>query len=87
MGGGASLIAVGEARRRHGTGVGRYRPSRLEPEGVTKIAAFMGENPDGFESLEEVGQAIASYQPHRQRSRNPTGFAKNVRRAGTIVAA
>ena len=39
----------------------------------------MGQKPDGFDSLEEVADAIASYQPHRQRPRNLDGLAKNVR--------
>src|SRR4029077_4487574 len=48
-------------------------------EGAQKIQAFMGQKPDGFESLEEVADAIASYQPHRERPRNLDGLAKNVR--------
>jgi len=80
MGGGASLVAVGEGRVDATALVLVDIAPRLEPEGVTKIAAFMKQNPDGFESLEEVGQAIASYQPQRKRSRNLAGLAKNVRR-------
>ena len=45
----------------------------------TKIHAFMSQKPEGFDSLEEVAEAIASYQPHRQRPRNLDGLAKNVR--------
>ena len=52
---------------------------RIEPDGVAKIQAFMSQRPDGFGSLEEVADAIASYQPHRQRPRNLDGLAKNVR--------
>ena len=39
----------------------------------------MSQKPDGFDSLEEVAVAIASYQPHRERPRNLDGLAKNVR--------
>src|SRR5262249_39855249 len=52
---------------------------RIEPAGAAKIGAFMGQKPDGFDSLEEVADAIASYQPHRTRPRSLDGLAKNVR--------
>ena len=37
------------------------------------------QRPDGFDSLDEVADAIASYQPHRSRPQNLDGLAKNVR--------
>ena len=43
---------------------------RIEPDGAAKIQEFMGQKPEGFESLEEVAEAIANYQPHRKRTRN-----------------
>jgi len=52
---------------------------RIEPEGVKNIKAFMFRNPEGFGSLEEVADAIASYQPHRERPTHLQGLAKNVR--------
>jgi non-heme chloroperoxidase len=52
---------------------------QVEPEGVAKIQAFMDQKPDGFESLEEVAEAISNYQPHRKRPRTLDGLAKNVR--------
>src|SRR5436190_14009144 len=39
----------------------------------------MSQKPEDFDSLEEVADAIASYQPHRKRPRNLDGLAKNVR--------
>ncbi|MEO8296614.1 MAG: hypothetical protein ABI574_02290 [Burkholderiales bacterium] len=39
----------------------------------------MNLKPDGFESLEEVAQAIGTYQPHRRRPPSFDGLAKNVR--------
>ncbi len=33
----------------------------------------------GFNTLEEVAEAIGNYQPHRKRPRNLDGLAKNVR--------
>ena len=79
MGGGKSLVAVGEDRV-DATGLVMVDIGpRVEPEGVDKIHAFMTLKPDGFDSLEEVAQAIASYQPHRTRPRTLDGLAKNVR--------
>jgi non-heme chloroperoxidase len=39
----------------------------------------MNQKPEGFDSLEEVAEAIANYQPHRKRPRTLDGLAKNVR--------
>ncbi|MEC7657718.1 MAG: alpha/beta hydrolase, partial [Pseudomonadota bacterium] len=53
----------------------------IERDGQNKIQAFMDQNPDGFESLQEVAEAISNYQPHRKRPRKLDGLAKNVRLA------
>ena len=79
MGGGTSLVAVGEDHVDGSALVLVDIAPRIEPEGVSKIKAFMSQKPDGFDSLEEVAVAIASYQPHRERPRNLDGLAKNVR--------
>lgn len=81
MGGGTSLTAVGEDRVDATALVLVDIAHKVEPEGVKKIRAFMGQKPDGFESLDEVADAIASYQPHRKRTRNLDGLGKNVRLA------
>jgi non-heme chloroperoxidase len=39
----------------------------------------MSQKPEGFDSLQEVADAIANYQPHRPRPRTLDGLAKNVR--------
>jgi len=52
---------------------------RFEPAGVERIRDFMRQGVDGFDSLEDVADAIASYVPNRQRSRNLAGLTKNVR--------
>lgn len=52
---------------------------KLEPQGVERIMAFMAQAPDGFASLEEVADAVATYNPHRPRPRNIEGLRKNVR--------
>jgi pimeloyl-ACP methyl ester carboxylesterase len=79
MGGGTSLVAVGEDHVDATALVLVDIAPRIEPEGVDKIRAFMTQKPEGFDSLEEVADAIASYQPHRARPRTLDGLAKNVR--------
>ena len=39
----------------------------------------MHQRKDGFDTLEQVAEAIAAYQPHRKRSDDLAGLAKNVR--------
>ncbi|WP_213956904.1 alpha/beta hydrolase [Variovorax sp. dw_954] len=81
MGGGTSLVAAGERRVDAAALVLVDIAPRAEAGGVQNIMAFMRRNPDGFASLEEVADAIASYQPHRERPRHLQGLAKNVRLA------
>ncbi|MEZ5227692.1 MAG: alpha/beta hydrolase [Acidimicrobiales bacterium] len=51
------------------------------PTGVDRILSFMGSNAvDGFETLEDVADAIAAYQPHRPRRSDLSGLEKNLRR-------
>ncbi len=52
---------------------------KTEPEGVERIISFMGANPDGFATIEEAADAIASYLPHRPRPSNLDGLRKNLR--------
>ena len=79
MGGATSLIAAGEGHVDARALVLVDMAPRLETAGVAKIRAFMTQKPEGFDSLEEVADAIASYQPHRQRPTNLEGLRKNVR--------
>jgi pimeloyl-ACP methyl ester carboxylesterase len=79
MGGGTSLVAVGEGHIDATALVLVDIAPRIEPEGVAHIGAFMSQKPEGFDSLEEVADAIGSYQPHRERPRQLDGLAKNVR--------
>jgi non-heme chloroperoxidase len=79
MGGGTSLVAVGEGHIDAAALVLVDIAPRLEVEGAAKIGAFMGQGADGFATLEEVADAIAAYQPHRPRPRQLDGLAKNVR--------
>eukprot|EP00873_Tetraselmis_striata_P008428 jgi/Tetstr1/428692/TSEL_018680.t1 len=54
---------------------------RMDPSGVNKIISFMSERMhDGFGSVEEAADAIASYLPHRSRPKSLDGLSKNLRR-------
>ncbi len=79
MGGGTSLVAAGEDHVDATALVLVDIAPRVEPEGVDKIQTFMSLKPEGFSSLEEVAEAIGSYQPHRTAPKNLDGLAKNVR--------
>ncbi|GAA4546901.1 alpha/beta hydrolase [Pseudonocardia xishanensis] len=79
MGGMTALVSQGE----HG-GLARALVlvdivPKVEPAGVQRILDFMGANPDGFASLDEVAAAVHAYNPHRKRPPNPEGLRKNVR--------
>jgi pimeloyl-ACP methyl ester carboxylesterase len=79
MGGGTSLVAVGEKHVDATALVLVDIAPNIEADGVKNIQAFMSLKPEGFESLEEVADAISSYQPQRRRPRSLNGLAKNVR--------
>jgi len=52
---------------------------RIEPEGAQRITNFMIGRPDGYESLDEVADAIAAYTHHRSRPRDLESLKKNLR--------
>lgn len=79
MGGGTSLVAVGERQVDASALILVDVAPRVETEGIDHIQAFMSQAPEGFNSLEEVAQAIASYQPQRARPKSLDGLTKNVR--------
>ena len=84
LGGMSSLFALAQARKAN-----RPTPAaalvlvdiatRMEIDGARRILDFMGQKPDGFESLEEAAEAIATYNPHRPRPRDLNGLKKNLR--------
>ena len=79
MGGGVALCAVGERRINARALVLVDMAPQIEREGAQKILDFMAQKPEGFDSLEDVADAVASYQPHRKRPRVLDGLKKNVR--------
>jgi non-heme chloroperoxidase len=79
MGGNTSLAALGEGHVAGRALVLVDIAPRIKASGTKKIGQFMSQKPNGFDSLEEVAEAIANYQPHRKRPRNLDGLAKNIR--------
>ena len=79
MGGGTSLVAIGEGRVEASALILVDVAPRIEHDGVARIRAFMNQRPGGFDNLDEVADAIAAYQPHRGRPRRLEGLGKNVR--------
>ena len=82
LGGLSSMVAVAEAPVQ--TDVARALvlvdvAHRLETDGRDRIGAFMRGNLDGFATLDEAADAIASYNPHRPRPSDLSGLAKNLR--------
>ncbi|HKY93410.1 MAG TPA: alpha/beta hydrolase [Nevskiaceae bacterium] len=53
---------------------------RIEVDGSRKIANFMRSAPNGFANLDEAAEAVAAYNPHRPRPKDPSGLMKNLRR-------
>ena len=76
MGGGTSLVAVGEGHVDASALILVDVAPRIETKGVDNIQAFMSQKPEGFNSLEEVAEAIATYQPQRVRPKSLQGLAK-----------
>jgi pimeloyl-ACP methyl ester carboxylesterase len=55
----------------------------MEQSGANRIHNFMSDRVEsGFESLEEVADAIAEYNPHRPRPTDLDGLTTNLRRRG-----
>lgn len=82
LGGLSSLAAIGESTA--GNDVARALvlvdvAPRMEQTGVERIRDFMALGLDGFDSLDDVADAVASYMPHRRRPADVSGLAKNVR--------
>ncbi|OBI53485.1 peroxidase [Mycobacterium kyorinense] len=55
----------------------------MDPSGATRIHNFMADRMEsGFDSLDEVADAIAEYNPHRPRPSDLEGLTTNLRRRG-----
>ncbi|CAM4020297.1 alpha/beta hydrolase [Nocardia ninae] len=54
--------------------------TRPEQAGVARVIDFLGKHRNGFDSLEQVADAVAEYLPHRPRPKNTDGLLRNLRR-------
>jgi pimeloyl-ACP methyl ester carboxylesterase len=82
LGGLCSLVAVAEAPEQSEVARGLVLVDvahQMEEGGRERIGSFMTAAPDGFASLDEAADAIASYNPNRPRPTDLTGLAKNLR--------
>jgi len=52
---------------------------RIEKAGSDRILAFMADRPEGFESVQEVADAVARYNPHRPPPADLDGLRRNLR--------
>lgn len=52
---------------------------RIDPAGANRVIGFMNSRKEGFANLEEVADAVATYNPHRPRPSNIQGLMKNLR--------
>lgn len=81
LGGISALMAEAESESTLAAGIVLVDVTpRLEKGGVERIMNFMNLKPEGFESLEEAADAIASYRQHRTRPKDIFGLAKNLRK-------
>ena len=51
-----------------------------EQLGIDRIVGFMRANPDGFSTLDDAADAVATYNPERPRPSDPSGLMRNLRR-------
>ena len=55
----------------------------MDPSGASRIQAFMAAKMEsGFDSLDEVADMVAAYNPHRPRPTDLDGLTANLRRRG-----
>ncbi|UGT53163.1 alpha/beta fold hydrolase [Nocardia asteroides] len=52
---------------------------RSESKGVERVMDFLGRHRDGFDTLDQVADAVAAYLPHRPRPDNADGLLRNLR--------
>ncbi|MFC4124503.1 alpha/beta fold hydrolase [Nocardia rhizosphaerae] len=52
---------------------------RSEAAGVERVMDFLGKHRDGFDTLDQVADAVAAYLPHRPRPDNADGLLRNLR--------
>jgi pimeloyl-ACP methyl ester carboxylesterase len=78
MGGMTALFAAGNGQRADALVLVDIVP-RPARKGIEKITTFMTSHGQGFAALEEAVEAVAAYNPHRARPRDPSGLRRNLR--------
>jgi non-heme chloroperoxidase len=80
LGGISALLAEGEAEQSLCAALVLVDiAARIERDGAMRIIEFMQAEPEGFSSLEAAADAVAAYLPHRERPRDLSGLARNLR--------
>ena len=80
LGGLTILLAAGESEQPLASAIVLVDIApRIESDGAQRITKFMTGRPDGYASLEDAADAIAAYTRNRQRPRDLTSLAKNLR--------
>jgi pimeloyl-ACP methyl ester carboxylesterase len=83
LGGLSSIIAVGESTDAVASSLVLVDVApRVEEVGRNKIADFMRAGFDGFDTLDDAADLIASFVPHRERPTDLSGLKKNLRQRG-----
>lgn len=82
LGGIAALLAEGESSSSVFSAIVLVDIApKIEMQGVEQIVSFMGSSlQNGFASLAEAAEAVATYLPHRRPPRDLEGLRKNLRR-------
>lgn len=80
LGGATALCAAGSQPRGWARALVLVDIVPKHETGAAKVGAFMRSHLDGFASLEEAADAVANFNPHRPRPRDPAGLMKNLRR-------
>ncbi|MFG1192050.1 alpha/beta fold hydrolase [Xanthobacter flavus] len=78
LGGATAMRAIADGFRPAALALVDIVP-RPDPRGVQRIRDFMSANLDGFDHIDQVVDAIAAYNPHRPRPKDPSGLARNLR--------
>lgn len=80
LGGIISLLAISESKESIASGLVLVDVApRAEQQGVERIFRFMSANLDGFGSIEEAADAVATYLPQRPRPSDLSRLEKNLR--------
>ena len=79
LGGLTALLTAGEQRAPVAGLVLVDVAPKIEWTGASRITDFMRAKPQGFASVDEAADAVATYLPHRRRPSDTSGLLKNLR--------